>query len=54
MAASLAQARSTFVGAALEYALRDHDIRETAFLGGYAPLIFHPEEWLLPEEEPGS
>ncbi len=51
---SLQEARALFVGAALEYALRNLDIRETAFLGGYAPLIFHPEDWLLPEAPSGS
>jgi len=49
---TLATAQSTFVAAALEYALRNYDIRETAFVGGYAPLIFHPEEWQLPPASP--
>lgn len=40
-------ARPIFVGAALEYALRRYPIRETAFFGGYAPLIFHATRWKL-------
>lgn len=51
LAAQMIGARTLFVPAALEYALNGHPIRETAFLGGYAPLIFHPDEWiLLPRE----
>jgi len=46
--ASLDAARAVFVAAALEYALAGHDIRETAFIGGYAPLVFHADEWVLP------
>jgi tetratricopeptide (TPR) repeat protein len=40
-------ARPVFVAAALEYTARGHGIRETAFMGGYAPLIFHANEWQL-------
>jgi hypothetical protein len=40
--------RPIFVGAALEYALQGHSIREAAFFGGYAPLIFKAKEWQLP------
>lgn len=36
-----------FVSAGLEFALRGYDIREAAFLGGYAPLVFQPGEWKL-------
>lgn len=39
--------RPVFVGAALEYALRGYGIREAAFSGGYAPLIFKAQEWRL-------
>jgi hypothetical protein len=39
--------RAVFVPAALEYALRGHDIRQTAFFGGYAPLIFSRKAWKL-------
>lgn len=46
--ARLDAARPVFIGAALEYALRGHGIRETAFFGGYAPLIFHADRWKLP------
>jgi tetratricopeptide (TPR) repeat protein len=49
---SLAKAQPLFAAAALEYLYRNLDLRETAFLGGYAPLIFHPEDWKLPTAEP--
>ena len=42
------EARPVFLGAALEYVLRGFPIRETAFFGGYAPLIFHSDKWRLP------
>ncbi len=41
------RAQGLFVAAALEYALRGHDIRATAFMGGYAPLIFRARDWEL-------
>ena len=51
-------ARALFVAAALEYALAGYNIRETAFVGGFAPLVFHADEWVLPappeEEAPGA
>jgi len=40
--------RPIFVGAALEYALQGYSIREAAFFGGYATLIFKAKEWQLP------
>ncbi len=43
------RAQGLFVAAALEYALRGHDIRATAFMGGYAPLIFRARDWELTE-----
>jgi hypothetical protein len=46
--AAIDDARPAFLGAALEYALRGYPIRETAFFGGYAPLIFHSDKWRLP------
>jgi tetratricopeptide (TPR) repeat protein len=46
----VARARANFVAAGVEYAARQLNIRETAFVGGYAPLIFHPEEWKLPAD----
>jgi tetratricopeptide (TPR) repeat protein len=50
---SVDAAHAVFIAAALEYALVGHDIRETAFIGGYAPLVFHSREWSLPQvEEP--
>jgi len=46
------KAKAVFVAAGLEYALRNLPIRETAFFGGYAPLIFHPQKWSL--DQPGE
>lgn len=40
-------ARPIFVGAAMEYALQGNSIREAAFFGGYAPLVFKDKEWRL-------
>jgi len=48
----LDSARPTFVAAALEYALQGYSIREAAFFGGYAPLIFKGKEWKLPRQGP--
>jgi len=42
---TVSTAKGNFAAAGLEYAARYLDIRQTAFTGGYAPLIFHPEEW---------
>ncbi len=42
-------AHAVFVAAGLEYGVRNHPIRETAFFGGYAPLIFHAHRWTIPE-----
>jgi len=36
-----------FVAAALEYVVRNLSIRETAFFGGYAPMIFRQEAWKI-------
>lgn len=47
--AELDAARPVFVAAAMEYTLRNLPIRETAFFGGYAPLIFHANRWRLDE-----
>ena len=47
----IADAKPVFVRAALEYAVRRYPIRETAFVGGYAPLIFHARRWKLPPAE---
>lgn len=41
-------ARPIFVAAALEYALQGNSIREAAFFGGYAPLVFKDKEWKVP------
>lgn len=38
-------AQPVFVAAGLEYAVRGLPIRQTAFFGGYAPLIFNPGDW---------
>jgi tetratricopeptide (TPR) repeat protein len=40
--------RAWFVAAALEYALRGYGIREAAFFGGYAPMVFRAREWRPP------
>jgi len=40
-------ARPLFVGAAVETMRRGINLREAAFFGGYAPLIFHAREWKL-------
>ena len=44
-------ARPLFLAAGLEYAARGHGIREHAFFGGYAPLIFRERDWQLPSGE---
>jgi hypothetical protein len=43
--ARLDEARKDFVAASLEFAIKRYGLRETAFFGGYAPLIFGNEEW---------
>ena len=43
--ARIAGARPLFVGAAVESIRRGVNLREAAFFGGYAPLIFHAREW---------
>lgn len=47
MQARIDKAQPLFVAAAMEYALQRYGIRETAFLGGYAPMIFHQKLWNL-------
>lgn len=47
--AGIDAAKLVFVAAAMEYAVRGLPIRETAFFGGYAPLIFHSNRWRLPD-----
>jgi hypothetical protein len=44
---ALKAAKHAFVSAGLEFALHGYDIREAAFLGGYAPLVFQASEWRL-------
>ena len=39
--------KGVFVAVALEYAFQGHPVRETAFQGGYAPMIFHGSRWVL-------
>ena len=46
----MAKAHAVFLGAALEYTLQGESIREAAFSGGYAPLIFQDNEWQLPPQ----
>lgn len=48
---TIASARALFVAAALEYTVRGLPIRDTAFVGGYAPLIFRPEQWEVPKAQ---
>ncbi|MBZ5637980.1 MAG: tetratricopeptide repeat protein [Acidobacteriia bacterium] len=43
--ARLKEAHRIFVAAGIEYAARGLPIRETAFSKGFAPLVFHPEQW---------
>ena len=43
--ARIEAARPLFVGAALESLRRGVNLREAAFFGGYAPLIFHVRDW---------
>lgn len=50
--AAIGKDREVFVRAALEYAMRGLPIRETAFRGGYAPMIFHADQWKLPPKTP--
>jgi tetratricopeptide (TPR) repeat protein len=40
-------AKPDFVAAGLEITINRYGIRETAFFGGYAPLIFNKEQWSL-------
>ena len=44
--------RPLFVGAALESMRRGINLRESAFFGGYAPLIFHAREWQVKPAPP--
>lgn len=48
LAASAEEAHVFFLAAALEYSVRGFPIRETAFVGGYAPLVFNPDQWEVP------
>lgn len=45
--AELDRIKGVFAAVALEYAYQGHPIRETAFQGGYAPMIFHGSRWVL-------
>jgi len=47
MTRTLKATKQVFVSAGLEFALHGYDIREAAFLGGYAPLVFQTTEWRL-------
>ena len=37
--------RPAFVAAAIEYTRRGLNLREAAFFGGFAPMVFHDREW---------
>lgn len=52
MQAEIDMIKPVFVAACLEYTARELPIRETAFFGGFAPLIFHESRWTLPEPAP--
>ena len=43
--ATLGEAKVLFAASAIEYALKRYGIREAAFFGGYAPLIFDKRRW---------
>jgi len=45
--ATLGEAKALFAASAIEYALKRYGIREAAFFGGYAPLIFDKRRWRL-------
>jgi tetratricopeptide (TPR) repeat protein len=48
----LQSVRTRFVAAGIEYAVRRLPIRETAFTGQFATLVFQQSEWDLPPAEP--
>jgi len=48
IAAMLSEQHARFVAAGLEYAKRGLDLRQAAFSGGYAPMVFHAKRWRLP------
>jgi tetratricopeptide (TPR) repeat protein len=54
LADELVAIKPVFVAAGLEYSARSLPIREAAFFGGYAPLIFHESRWHLPEPTPAA
>lgn len=49
--ARLREAHRVFVAAGIEFAARGLPIRETAFQKGFAPLVFHPEQWEMKAPE---
>ncbi len=51
LSARFEEIQPVFVAAALEYATRGYSIREAAFFGGYAPLIFHAKHWRIPGDK---
>lgn len=54
IAKTLRETRQQFVAAGLEYAARHLPIRETAFLDGYAVLVFQDREWEVPPDPPAA
>ncbi|MDH3627080.1 MAG: hypothetical protein OES25_05420 [Acidobacteriota bacterium] len=42
------QARPLFVAAAMEYSLQGNSLREFAFFGGFAQLVFRDRDWRVP------
>jgi tetratricopeptide (TPR) repeat protein len=52
---TLKSLRQQFAAAGLEYALKHYGIRETAFRGGYAALVFQERSWEVPPDpEPAA
>jgi len=52
--AEVNEAKPPFVAAGLEFAIKSYGIRETAFFGGYAPLIFKAEQWQVERQLEGT
>lgn len=51
LGSALDRIKPVFVAATLEYATRGHSIREAAFFGGFAPLLFQNKQWRIPAEK---
>jgi tetratricopeptide (TPR) repeat protein len=42
--------RPSFIAAAMEFALKRYGLRETAFFGGFAPIIFKSDQWRVADQ----